>query len=99
MPWLFAVSGVVFILAGIRGKSGELVTLLEEEFTGKPNFIWWVLAILSIGALGYVDALRVFSRALLGLVLLVLILAEDKQGSGGFFVEFENAIKQISGSS
>lgn len=101
MPWLFLVSGGVFLLAGLRGKSAELVALLESDFQGPNNFVYWFLSILILGSLGYVDAMRGFSRALMALVLIVLILAEDKgataSGGGGFFTEFQAAVKQITG--
>ena len=102
MPWLFLVTGTIFLLAGLRGESANLLALLESDFQGSNNFVYWFLSILILGALGYVDALRGFSRAFMALVLIVLILAEDKQataagGGGGFFAEFASAVKQITG--
>lgn len=97
MPFIFAIVGIVFVTAGVRGTSQDLMALLSCDLRGSNNFIYWIISIAVIGSLGYVDALRDFSRALLALVIIVLILAENKQGSGGFFVEFESAIKTITG--
>jgi type IV secretory pathway VirB2 component (pilin) len=98
MPFVFLVVGIVFVASGVRGTSQDLLNLLTNDLKGPNNFIYWVLAIAAIGGLGYVADLRSFSRALLALVLIVLILAENKQqGSGGLFVKLEDAVKQITG--
>jgi hypothetical protein len=95
MPFAFAIIGLVFTIAGVRGTSGDLLTLLKNDFTGDSNFIYWVLSIAVIGSLGYVDALRPLSRAFLVLVIIVLILAEDKKTAGGFFATFQDSIAEI----
>jgi hypothetical protein len=96
MPFVFAIIGIVFVIAGVRGKSDDLLNLVKEDLTGQHNFVYWIVSILLIGSLGYVDSLKAFSRALLTLVLIVLILAENKKsGSGGFFAKFRQGINQI----
>jgi hypothetical protein len=95
MPFAFAIVGLVLVIAGVRGKSGDLLDLVKVDLTGPNNFVYWILAMLILGGLGYIDDFRDLSRALLVLVLLVLVLREDQQGSGGFFVEFQSAVKSI----
>jgi hypothetical protein len=96
MPFAFALTGLVLLIAGVRGTSADLLRLLKDDLIGENNFIYWILAIGVLGALGYVDAFRPLSRALLLLVLAVLILSEEKQsGSGGFFVKFTEAVDTI----
>lgn len=105
MPFAFALIGVVFIIAGVRGTVEDadnkpgLLTLLKNDLVGDGNFIYWILSIAIIGALGYIDAFRPFSRALLVLIIVVLVLAEDKQnsGAGGFFDKFQESIAEIQG--
>jgi hypothetical protein len=98
MPFVFLIAGLVLVVAGVREKSQDLTNLLLEDFRGPNNFFYWVLAILAIGALGYVQDLRSFSRGLMSLILLVLILTESKQGGGGgLFPQLESAVKQITG--
>lgn len=97
MPWLFAVAGTMFLLAGVQGNAAKLLALIEGDFHGSNNFVYWFLSIVILGSLGYVDAMRGFSRAVLALVLIVLILSEDKAGTGGFIAEFQSAVKQITG--
>lgn len=96
MPFAFILAGIVLTIAGARRSSGDLVGLLKGDLTGSSNFGYWILSILVIGALGYVDDIRPLSRALLVLVIIVLVLANNKQnGSGGFFGQFQNAFDQI----
>jgi hypothetical protein len=97
MPFIFLIVGVVFVTVGLKRNSQCLMTLLTNDIKGSNNFIYWIISIGIIGSLGYVQELRGFSRALLALVIIVLVLAEDKQGSGGFFTEFQSAIKTITG--
>jgi len=98
MPFAFLISGLVLVAAGVRGTSDKLLKLLTDDLWGTNNFAYWVISILIIGSLGYIDQVRPFSRALLALVLIVLILSNSKDGGGGgLFVEFQTAIKQITG--
>jgi hypothetical protein len=96
MPFVFAIVGIVFLIAGVRSTSGELLALLKGDLLGEQNFVYWIVSILLIGSLGYIDSFRGFSRALLVLLLIVLILAEDKKsGAGGVFVKFRQGINEI----
>ena len=98
MPFVLAIVGLVLVIAGARGRSADLLTLVEGDLS-EGNFVYWMLSIAILGALGYIDALRPLSRALLVLVVVVLILAEDKAGgAGGFFVKFQESISEITGS-
>jgi hypothetical protein len=96
MPFAFALIGVMMLTAGVRGTSGDLVSLLGDDLRGDNSFIYWMLAIAALGALGYVDTFRPLSRGLLLLVLVVLVLKEGKQtGSGGLFQKFTQAVGTI----
>ena len=96
MPFAFAIIGLVLLVSGVRGTSGDLVTLLKGDITGSNNFVYWVLSIGIIGALGYIEDFRPLSRAFLVLVIVVLVLAQDKKGAGGgFFTRFNQSIATI----
>jgi hypothetical protein len=85
MPFLLIIAGTVFLVSGVRGTSTDLLTLLKGDFTGKNNFLYWMFAILVLGALGYSQTLRPLSRAFMALVVIVLFLA-----NGGFFKKFNS---------
>ena len=96
MPFAFALVGLVLLIAGVRGTSSDLLTLVKDDLTGDSNFVYWIVAVGALGALGYIDSLKTFSRALLALVFVVLVLNEGKkEGSGGLFSKFTQAIDTI----
>lgn len=96
MPFVLLLIGVWLLIAGVRNTAGPsstpgtLFALLHGDFTGTDNFAYWFIAIILIGAIGYIPKLRSLSTAFLVLVLVVLFL---KKGSstgfgGGFFDQF-----------
>jgi hypothetical protein len=91
MPFAFLLLGSMFVISGVRGTDTQLLALLKGDFTGTPNFISWLLAILLIGSLGYVEALRPLSRIFLTLVILVLLIHNR-----GFFTMFMQQIQPTS---
>lgn len=91
MPFALLIIGITLLVSGVRGTQTQLYTLVKGDFTGTPNYGYWVLAILIIGSIGYVPQLRSLSRAFLALVIVVLLLSK-----GGFFLQFQ---KQIYGTS
>jgi hypothetical protein len=94
MPFAFLIVGIIFVAAGIQGNSKKLLSLVKGEFTGKDSYLDWMVVILAVGSVGYVDELKPVSRAFLVLVLVVLVL---KTGTG-FFAKFTSALKTIQGS-
>lgn len=89
MPFLFIIIGVFMVVSSVRGTDKQLLTLLKGDFTGKGNFLYWTLSILLIGSLGYIQQLRTFSRAMLVLVAIVLVVSNH-----GVFKEFTDALNK-----
>lgn len=87
MPFLFIIVGAVMLVSAVRGTNDELLTLVKGDFTGPHNFIYWLLAMLILGGLGYIGPIRSLSRYLMALVLIVLILK-----NGGVAQQFLAAI-------
>ncbi len=89
MPFVLIIIGLVLLISGVRGtvvSSGQqegLYDLVKGDFTGKDNFFYWFVAIMVIGAIGYIEDLQSLSRAFLALVVIVLFLS-----NGGFFQKF-----------
>jgi hypothetical protein len=87
MPFLFLIAGFVMTVSAVRGTQDDLIKLLKDDFTGSNNFLFWIVSILLIGALGYIGPLRPLSRAFLVLVIVVLFLK-----NGGVFTQFVQAL-------
>lgn len=87
MPFVFLIVGLVCVVSGTQNTQGTLFTQLKTDFTGKNNFGYWALSIFVIGAIGYVPELKTFSRWILALVLIGLIVSNK-----GFFAQFQQAI-------
>ena len=92
MPVFLLIIAVIFLVAAIRGNQNDLINLLRDDFSGQNNFILWVLAIVVIVGLGSFKAIKPLSDAFLGLVILVIIVANYKKG-GDIMSKFINQVK------
>lgn len=86
MPFALTFTGLMLIITGFQDTYKQFGTLVRGDFTGSGgnNFIWWMLSVAVIGGLGYIKSLETFSRAFMGLILLVLVIAMYKQNPGVF---------------
>lgn len=71
----------------VATKQLGLTHLLKDDFTGKNNFVYWVLSILIVGAIGYIKPLQPVSRAFMLLIIIVLFLTNK-----GVFAQFNEAL-------
>jgi hypothetical protein len=92
MPFIILLIGIVLVVAGLQGTLPQLGTLLKGEFKGKYNFGTWLFAFFVIGSFGYIPKLKPLSDAFLFLVILVIVLVNDKNDQG-FFKNISNVIK------
>lgn len=101
MPFALLVVGAVLLIASVRGTQDDLFKLVKDDFTGSNNFIFWLVSIFAIGALGYVPKLKPFSNALLALVVIVLVVAKGNPNNvgGGFFSQFAKAVNSTTAAS
>jgi hypothetical protein len=95
MPYVLIIVGAVILVTAINGTTGQLGTMLRADIFGSHGFIYWFLAILVIGAIGYIKPFKKLSDWLLVLVVLVLFLANK----GGVFAQFNTALTTIGTSS
>lgn len=93
MPLALIIIGVVLFITAIRGTTDRLGVQIRKDFTGPGNFLIWILALGSVGAVGYVKELRPISNAFLVLLLIVFILAANKGGKDFF----SSLVTQITG--
>ena len=94
MAWAFLIVGLIVLTAAIKGKdaSKDLWKQVKSDFTGQNNFFYWVLAIILIVALGNVKVLKPVTDAFLGLVILVIILAQYR-GGRDLFSDFISQVR------
>jgi len=89
MPFALVFIGLILIITGFQNTYSQLGSQLVRDFTGDGNFIYWLIAIGIIGMMGYNDTLKPFSRALMGLIIVVIFLSNK-----GFFTKFNEALKE-----
>lgn len=89
MPFALVVFGIILIVTGSKATYKDLGAAIAADFTGPNNFTWWLAAIGGIGALGYVETLKPFSRIFMVLVIVAMILSNK-----GFFAKLNEAIAQ-----
>ena len=94
MPLLFIGLGIVFILTGLKGDASQLWELVKGDFSGPNNYVYWMLSILALGAMGYVESLQKLSRLFIVLIVIVLLLDNN-----GFFAHFQQFINSSQGNS
>lgn len=92
MPFLLVVIGITLIITSAKNNQGTLLNLVQSDFVGPNNFIFWFLSIIIIGSIGYIKWLKPISNAFLVLIVVVLILSEK-----GFFAAFTSQINAITG--
>jgi len=94
MAFALLIIGITLVVAAVRNTQGDLITLLIGDFTGPNNFIYWIVALLIIGAVGYVPKLKPVSDGFLVIVILALFLSKGRPDSktGGFFKQFTDAL-------
>jgi hypothetical protein len=87
MTFGFLLIGAVLLVAAVRNTQGQLFQNVAGDFTGPRNFVYWILAIWLIGAIGYAKPLKTFSDLFLALVVLGILLSNK-----GFFASFQQQI-------
>jgi hypothetical protein len=100
MAFALLIIGLALVTVTVRNTQDTFTARVANDFRGPGNFVYWIVAILIIGSVGYVKKLKGLSDAFLVMVLLVLILKRGNPGmpAGGFFQQFTNAIKGTTGS-
>lgn len=88
MAFVLIIAGAILFLTAIQGTTSDLGALLIQDVFG--GFIYWLAAILIIGGLGYIKAVRPLSNGFLVLLILVLFVANR-----GFFAKLTEALAAI----
>lgn len=90
MPFILIILGAILFISAIRGTTGTLASLLYSDLTGKNSFLYWAVAIMVIGGVGYIKPLKTLSDSFL-LLLVVVLFIHNK----GFFAQFSTALQNV----
>ncbi len=94
MPFALVFVGLIMIVVGVRNTQAEFGAEVAADFTGPGNFIWWLASLGAVGALGYIPAMKKFSIAFMTLIIIAMLIAQQRAGgTGGFFEKFSEALK------
>jgi hypothetical protein len=88
VPFVLIIAGVVLLIAAVRNTQGLLFHLLQGDFVGPHNFVYWTISILIVGAIGYIPKAKPISDGFLILLIVVLFLTKGT----GFFDAFQRQI-------
>lgn len=94
MPVALLVIGAVFVIVAVNGHGREFFSLLKGDFTGPDNFLFWLVVLFMIGAIGYIDELEPLADGFFVIVILALLLARQKDGRGGFFGMLQSQVNE-----
>lgn len=78
--FLFFIS-IIIMVAAYKGTHPDLFAVLKDDFTGSNNFVYWVLAVVIVVAIGNIKQLKRVSDAFLVLLVIVIIVAQYRGGT------------------
>lgn len=88
MPFALVTIGLLLVITGFQDTYKQTGAQVAKDFTGSGNFVYWLIAIGVVGAIGYNKTLQPFSRALMALLIIVIFLSNK-----GFFAQLNPAIQ------
>lgn len=94
MPFILVIIGVILLVTAIQGTTTQLGSMLAQDTFGTGGFVYWFVAIIIIGSVGYIKPFKTLSDTGLALVVLVLFLSH-----GGVFAKFNQQLAQIKSTS
>lgn len=87
MPIVLLTVGALFIISSLNGKEHDLATQIYKDFSGDDSFVYWIVAIVIIGGVGYIPGWGDVSNLFMALIIIVFILANN-----GVFTKLEAAL-------
>jgi hypothetical protein len=97
MPFVLLIIGILLLVVVIQDTHKELGALLYGAFSGEQSFLWWILALAGVGSIGFIDdaGAKTFSKYLLFLILVVMIVRNYSDNDGKVTDFFSAAVDQI----
>lgn len=94
---LFLLMVAIIVMASAYNNTHrDLFALLKDDFSGSGNFFVWVAAIAIVSGIGSYKPLRPISNAMLVLIVIAIIVSNNKHGTN-IFNSFANQIRQGTG--
>ena len=90
MPFVIIIFGLVLFVVAYQNNLANAGALLKSDVVG-GSFLYWLIVAFFVGIIGYAKPFRPVSDAFLILLVVALFLANK----GGFFTQFNAALKQI----
>ncbi len=88
MPFALVFAGLIMVITGVKNTQGALGEQLVKDFTGTGNFLYWFVAIGSVGALGAIPGFKPFSRMFMTLIIVAMVIK-----NGGIFDNLTKALR------
>lgn len=92
MPFALIAIGLLLVIAAYNNTQDVLGGQLKKDFSGSTGFVYWIAAIIIVGAIGYMKPMQTVSRAMLALILVVVFLTNS-----GVFAQFNAALAGSAG--
>lgn len=93
MPFVLLFFAIAFVVVGFRGTTKQFIGLLEQDFVSTDGFLPWAVAVIAIGAVGYVPRIKPLSDAFLVLIIVVMLIANK-----GFFSDLSTQFGSLGAS-
>lgn len=77
MPFALVTVGLLLIVTGFQNTYAAFGKQVENDFTGPGNFIYWLIAIGVVGAVGYSKTFETPSRAFIALIIIAMFVKND----------------------
>lgn len=79
MPWAFIVCGALMCILAVKSDDSlhQFAATVSNDVSGNSGFIKWIIAIVIIGAVGYLPDMEGLSTAFLVLLVISFVLSNS----------------------
>lgn len=94
MPFVLLMIGILLLTVAVRDQQTAFVQLVRGDFSGPGNFMYWVVALIVLGAIGYIPKAKPVANLFIVLILIVLVLKRGNSSGvgGGVFQQLTSAL-------
>ena len=77
MPFALTFVGLILIITGFQNTYKAFGTQVQGDFSGKGSFLYWLLAIIIVGSIGYIKELQSASRIFMVLIIVAIMVQKN----------------------